>query len=65
MKYRMKNGDTLNRDETLKDYICAVLDETPDKIDDILQSVSKDQEKAFIEMLRQDLESRVSKFLKK
>jgi len=63
MKLLIGNGDTIYRDETLKNYICALLDEKPEKIYDILQEVSTNQEKAFIEMLKQDLEGRVNRLL--
>jgi hypothetical protein len=57
--------DTENRDESLKAYICAILDVHAIEFDDIIQGVkAKNQKEAFTEMIYHDIEVRIKRFFK-
>lgn len=57
--------DTENRDEKSKAYICAILDISETKFDDIVKNIKTEKEKeAFINMICNDMKSRIKRFLK-
>jgi hypothetical protein len=57
--------ETENRDERLKAYVCAILDVSEIHFDDIIKGIKTEKEKeAFIEMICNDIEGRIARFLK-
>lgn len=61
--FRKVTTDTENRDESLKAYICAILDVPAIKFDDIIKDVkTKNQKKTFTEMICHDIEWRIRRF---
>ena len=57
--------DTENRDESLKAYICAILDASVIEFDDIIKGINTDKEKeAFIDMVYNDAKGRINRFFK-
>lgn len=60
-----KTTDTENRDEKLKSYICAILDVSEIEFDDIIKRIRTENEKeSFINMICNDIDGRIKKFLK-
>lgn len=59
------NNDMQYRDTQMKAYVCAVVDLQIDEFDNGIKAIlNQDSEKeAFIEMMKQDLESRLYRIL--
>lgn len=57
--------DNENRDERLKAYICAILDSPAIEFDDIIKGIKTEKaKKGFINMIGNDIEGRIERFLK-